>query len=128
MFNFLIRIKKDKKEKEESKEVEIVRQPQNNKNNIYIGMYCNVCGYMFVDENDAALPLEGFAICPNCGAPLKRGTFMKCNDGTFALSENAQVILSGKTTKQTGGHYRVRKAGPLRSRHHDAVKKKHAIR
>lgn len=110
MFDFLKRKKKDKEEKK----VELKETPQNTRNGIARGLYCPSCGYMEVNEESNALPLEGFAICPNCGDTLKIQWFMKVDDG-YRLAENATAIALNKN-KNSGGHYRVRKPGPNRSR------------
>lgn len=119
MFDFF---KKHKKEKEKKTEDEILPEdrPQVSENGIYVGMYCEACGYMEVDEASSALPLEGFAVCPNCGALLKRGYFLKDIDGGFSLTEHADVIVKSQVKKSSmsGGHYRVRKAGPARLKIH----------
>lgn len=110
MFDFFKRKKKEKKEKEEKKEVKPV--PQKSENGIYKGMYCPVCGYMEVREDSSELPLEGFAVCPNCGEQMTYGFFLKDDEG-FHLALNAGV-LNEKKKKVTGGHYRVRQKGPGR--------------
>ena len=74
-------------------------------------MYCPECGYMEVNEESSILPLEGFAICPNCGADLKRGSFLKTSSG-YVFAKNAAKV----TKRATGGHYRVKKAGPAVTR------------
>ena len=76
--------------------------------------------YMTVNENSNELPLEGFALCPNCGDHLKTGWFIKNEDG-FSLTENNKAAASlqeerPKQSEVSGGHYRVRKAGPNRGR------------
>lgn len=119
MFDFF---KKHKKKKEEKADDEILNEdrPQVASNGIYVGMYCEACGYMEVDESSSALPLEGFAVCPNCGALLKKGYFLKDADGGFSLTDHAEVIVEEKAKKSivSGGHYRRRKAGPARLRIH----------
>ena len=70
---------------------------------------------MEVNENSNELPMEGFAICPNCGDFLKIGWFLKTEDG-YRLTENGSVVALDKKKKQSGGHYRVRRPGPNRSR------------
>lgn len=111
MFDFLKRKKKDKKE---DKKQELKETPQNTKNGIARGMYCPSCGYMEVNEESNALPMEGFAVCPNCGDFLKIQWFMKV-EGGYRLAENATPIAINKF-KNSGGHYRVRKPGPNRTR------------
>jgi hypothetical protein len=108
MFN-LFR-KKDKKEVKEVVSEEIADHPQD-KNGVLLGMYCPECGYMEVNEESSILPLEGFAICPNCGADLKRGSFLKTSSG-YVFAKNAAKV----TKRATGGHYRVKKAGPAVTR------------
>lgn len=106
--------KKKKKEKQKEEPVEDAEtvKPQKKVNGFLRGMYCEACGYMEVNENSNELPLEGFAMCPNCGAPLKTGWFMKDDQG-FHLAENAdRIIAVEKPKKLTGGHHRVRKPGP----------------
>lgn len=112
--------KKDKKE-EETEEIsqnEIEDHPQENNHGYLLGMYCEACGYMEVNEASNAIPLAGFAMCPNCGAPLKQGWFLKTENGYTKIDENSvQAIVSvekKKDAKKTGGHYRVRKPGPAR--------------
>lgn len=117
---------KKKKKKEEKKETETVTEeiadrPQTAENGYLRGMYCEACGYMEVNEESSALPLEGFAMCPNCGAPLKAGWFRKDELG-YHLAENAQELISVQTEekkkkKLTGGHHRVRPAGPAIQHH-----------
>ena len=112
--------KKKKKEKktdtEEIRKDEVEEKPQDNKDGYRMGMYCEVCGYMEVNEESNALPLAGFAMCPNCGAPLKQGMFLKTENGYTKIDENSiHAIVSvekKKNTKKTGGHHRVRKPGP----------------
>ena len=104
MFNLFH--KKDKKEVKEVEKDILGDRPQD-KNGVLVGMYCPECGYMEVNEESSILPLEGFAICPNCGAYLKRGNFLKTDNG-YILAVNA----SKNQKRQTGGHYRVKKAGP----------------
>ncbi|MDD6258129.1 MAG: hypothetical protein PUA69_02585 [Erysipelotrichaceae bacterium] len=106
--------KKKKKEKktEEKKETAVV------KDHFVRGMYCDVCGYMQINDTDG-MPLEGFALCPNCGAPLKAGWFIALEDGTYTLADKKADEVAEKEAdkpykKQSGGHYRVRKAGPAR--------------
>ncbi len=102
--------KKKKKEKktEEKKETPVV------KDHFVRGMYCDICGYMQINESDG-MPVEGFALCPNCGAPLKAGWFIALEDGTYTLADKkADEVAEKSYKKQTGGHYRVRKAGPAR--------------
>ena len=108
MFN-LFR-KKDKKEVKEVVSEEIADHPQD-KNGVLLGMYCPECWYMEVNEESSILPLEGFAICPNCGADLKRGSFLKTSSG-YVFAKNAAKV----TKRATGGHYRVKKAGPAVTR------------
>lgn len=113
MFGFL----KKKKKKEEVKETDqqvLETRPQKAENGMYAGMYCPVCGYMEVNPDSNALPLEGFALCSNCGAPLKRGLFMRDAEGRFSLVEHAEKIVERKKQRVTGGHYRVRPKGPYR--------------
>lgn len=101
-----------KKEKEEvTVEKEVLLDHPQDKNGILVGMYCPECGYMEVNEDSCVLPLEGFAVCPNCGADLKRGSFLKSGDG-YVFAKNASKIKK----VSTGGHYRVRKAGPAITR------------
>ena len=118
MFNF----SKKKKKKEEEKETEqqvLETRPQRAEKGVYVGMYCPVCGYMEVNPDSNALPLEGFALCSNCGAPLKRGWFMKDGEGRFSLMEHAEEIVEKEKKKRvSGGHYRVRPKGPYRVRFH----------
>ncbi len=114
MFEFLKRRKKEKVE-----EVQV----KNGAGGLFVGLYCPVCGYMEVDEASNELPLEGFAQCANCGANLKHGVFLKNEDGSFSLRTEKK-----KVKVVSGGHYRVRKKGPVYSRHHDAVKKSRAVR
>ncbi len=111
MFNFLKKLKKENKEVEKKQESET---KQEIKNGIARGMYCESCGYMEVNEDSNALPMEGYAICPNCGDFMKIGWFLKTVDG-YRLAENAGVVAVGKKAK-SGGHYRVRKPGPNISR------------
>jgi len=111
MFAFLKHKKKEKKEKKQEPE-QLADHPQTAKDGLYRGMYCPACGYMEVNQNSSALPLEGFAMCPNCGAPLKTADFIQTKDG-FALAAHAVAV---KKKIQTGGHYRVRKAGPNRTK------------
>lgn len=117
---------KKKKKKEEKKDEEIeeelpVNTPQQQVDGFLKGMYCEACGYMEVNEDSNELPLEGFAMCPNCGAPLKLGWFKKDANG-FHLVENAGNIIAVeersevKRTLNSGGHHRVRPAGPARLR------------
>ena len=108
MFNLFH--KKDKKEEIEPVKEDIVDRPQD-KNGVLLGMYCPECGYMEVNEESSVLPLEGFAICPNCGALLKRGSFLKAGN-SYIFAKNVAAMKKRKT----GGHYRVRKAGPARVR------------
>lgn len=117
MFNLF---KKHKKDKEvEDSDIIVIDKPQDANKKIYVGMYCEACGYMEVDESSSALPLEGFAVCSNCGALLKKGYFYKSSDGGFSLANNAANIIAKETKKiQSGGHYRVRKAGPNRGMYH----------
>lgn len=110
MFNFLKKFKKKKEEKEEDVEVK-----QDISRGVARGMYCATCGYMEVNEDSNELPMEGFAICPNCGDFLKIGWFLKTEDG-YRLSENGGVVALDKKRPQSGGHHRVRKPGPNRSR------------
>lgn len=105
MFN-LFHKKKDKKVEEEVESDILGDRPQD-PNGILVGMYCPECGYMEVNEESSVLPLEGFAICPNCGADMKRGSFLKTETG-YVFAANAVKVKK----RQTGGHYRVRKAGP----------------
>lgn len=118
MFGLFKKLRKEKEELIEDKTV-IQDKPQSASNHIFVGMYCEACGYMEVDEESSALPLEGFAVCSNCGALLKRGYFYKDSEGTFSLTNNGAAFLKKETKKvQTGGHYRVRKPGPNRGRYH----------
>lgn len=110
MFNFFKKLKS--KKKEEMKEIKEV--PQDTRDGIARGMYCPSCGYVQVDESSNALPLEGFAICPNCGDYLKIGWFLKTKEG-YRLAENAAQIVKTRK-KRSVGHYRVRKPGPNLSR------------
>ena len=105
MFNLFH--KKDKEKKEEKVEADISGDRPQDPNGILVGMFCPECGYMEVNEQSSVLPLEGFAICPNCGANLKRGGFLKSGEG-YILAVNAVKVKK----RQTGGHYRVKKAGP----------------
>lgn len=118
MFSFF---KKKKKKEENTKETEqqvLETRPQKAEMGMYVGMYCPVCGYMEVDPDSNALPLEGFALCSNCGAPLKRGMFMKDSEGRFTLVKH-EIVTKQETRKRvTGGHYRVRPKGPYRVRFH----------
>jgi ssDNA-binding Zn-finger/Zn-ribbon topoisomerase 1 len=98
----------EKKEKEQS-----VLHKQKGKDNLYRGMYCPACGYMSVNTDSNELPLEGFALCPNCGEHLKTGWFLKSGNG-FSLTDKADQLAAG-LNRVSGGHYRVRKAGPARS-------------
>ena len=104
MFNLFH--KKDKKEVK-TEEKDILGDHPQDKTGILVGMYCPECGYMEVNEESCVLPLEGFAVCPNCGADLKRGHFLKTATG-YVLTINTETVKK----RQTGGHYRVRKAGP----------------
>lgn len=113
MFNFLKKLKKEKKEENRTEEKSIAAK-QDLSNGIARGMYCELCGYMEVNEDSNELPMEGYAICPNCGGTLKIGWFMKTEDG-YHLAENAAPVALEKK-KASGGHYRVRKPGPNRSR------------
>lgn len=118
MFGLLKKLKKEKEEQVEDSTI-IKDQPQSANKNIFVGMYCEACGYMEVDEESNALPLEGFAVCSNCGALLKRGYFFKDSEGNFSLANNAAKILDKDKKKvQSGGHYRVRKPGPNRGLYH----------
>ncbi len=110
MFDFLKKLKKEKKEQQKK----VIETKQEIKNGIARGMYCSACGYMEVNEESNALPIEGFAICPNCGDVLKIGWFLKTSEG-YRLAENAAPVALAKK-KNSGGHYRVRKPGPNRSR------------
>ena len=113
MFEFLKKKKKEKKQEKEEPELDMpIDRPQKSTDGIYRGLYCPVCGYMQVNENSEALPLEGFAMCPNCGAPLKYADFIKTADG-YALAPHATVL--NKKKANSGGHYRVRKPGPTRT-------------
>lgn len=112
MFDFLKKLKK--KKVEENTEVK-TETKQDISRGIARGMYCPTCGYMEVNEESNELPMEGFAICPNCGDFLKIGWFLKTEDG-YHLSENAAVVALEKKKVVSGGHYRVRKPGPNRSR------------
>ena len=107
MFDFF---KKKKKEENSKKNVIAVNAEVR-------GMYCPVCGYMEAYPDDAELPLEGFALCPNCGALLKRGMFRMGEDGKFSLYEKEDQVAKN-TRRQSGGHYRVRTHGPARGRFH----------
>jgi len=100
--------KKDKKEKVVNNLV--VDHPQESVYGLLVGMHCEACNYIQVDEDSSALPLEGFAYCPNCGALLKRKVFKKNSDGMFMIVDNGDVVRSSH--KLIGGHYRCRKAGP----------------
>lgn len=117
MFSFFKR--KKKKEKEEAAQ-DVLREarPQKADNGLYRGMYCPVCGYMEVNPDSDALPLEGFALCANCGAPLKQGWFLMDSTGGFSLAGNAGRIASPKRKNASGGHHRVRPRGPYRGRFH----------
>lgn len=117
MFSFFR--KKKKKESEEAAQ-DVLREdrPQKADNGLYRGMYCPVCGYMEVNPDSSALPLEGFALCANCGAPLKRGWFLMDSTGGFSLAGNAGRIAETKRRTVSGGHYRVRPRGPYRGRIH----------
>lgn len=106
MFNLFH--KKNKEKMNEEKEKDILGDHPQDKNGILVGMYCPECGYMEVNEDSCILPLEGFAISPNCGALQKRGSFLKTQSG-YVLAMNLEPK---KHQKQTGGHHRVRKAGP----------------
>lgn len=106
MLNLFKKLKEKKNETEDNDEKVVGDHPQD-KNGILVGMYCPECGYMEVNEDSCVLPLEGFAVCPNCGADLKRGTFLKTGSG-YVFAKNAAKV----TKRTTGGHYRVRKAGP----------------
>lgn len=121
MFSFF-RKKKDRKkedEKKQGKDVLLESHPQRADDGLYRGMYCPVCGFMSVDPDSNALPLEGFALCANCGAPLKTGWFLRNGDGSFSLAENAEKIVSSRRKRKvSGGHYRVRPNGPYRGRFH----------
>lgn len=116
MFGFF---KKKKKEKKETEEVEEVVEdiPQVPTDGFLRGMYCPVCGYMEVNEASSALPVEGFAICPNCGDQMVQGWFIKDALG-FHLAKNADRLVNEEEKEKnnwvTGGHYRVRQAGPCR--------------
>lgn len=120
MFDLLKKLKakraEEKKEKEEKKQQlneNSVIHKQAGTNNLYRGMYCPSCGYMSVNTESNELPLEGFALCPNCGDHLKTGWFLKNADG-FALVEKPDDLITAKK-KVTGGHHRVRHPGPNRS-------------
>jgi len=124
MFGLLKKLKEkreeEKSEQEEKEKEEALQHRQSGRNHIYKGMYCPTCGYMTVNENSNELPLEGFALCPNCGDHLKNGWFIKNEDG-FSLTENNKAAASlqeerPKQSEVSGGHYRVRKAGPNRGR------------
>lgn len=107
MFNFF-----KKKKKEEKKETPVIAV-----NTEIRGMYCPVCGYMEVDPSTNELPMEGFALCANCGAGMKTGVFRMGEDGKFSLVEKEDQVK--KTNKrQSGGHYRVRPHGPNRGKFH----------
>lgn len=113
--------KKKKEKKTETEEIrtdEVEDHPQTANDGYLLGMYCEACGYMEVNEESSALPLAGFAMCPNCGAPLKQGWFRKTENGYTKIDESSmQAIVSvekKKHTKKTGGHHRVRKPGPAR--------------
>ncbi len=107
MFNFLKKLKKEKKE--EKKEIK-PETKQELTNGLARGMYCESCGYMEVNEDSNALPMEGYAICTNCGDFMKIGWFLKV-EGGYRLAENGATVALAKKAK-TGGHYRVRKPGP----------------
>lgn len=120
MFDFLKKKKKDKEEKKEKKakekeEAEVKVRPQLSRNGIVRGMYCTSCGFVQINEDSNELPMEGFAICPNCGDFFKIGWFKKLPDG-YALCDEAEVNKEEKKKRVTGGHYRVRRPGPNRSR------------
>lgn len=118
MFNFFRKKKKKDEEKDTDQQV-IETRPQRAEKGMYVGMYCALCGYMEVNPDSNALPLEGFALCPNCGASLKRGLFMRDGEGRFSLLEHAQEIAAReRKNRVTGGHYRVRPKGPYRIRFH----------
>lgn len=110
--------KKEKKTEEETPKEEVEEHPQDNKDGYRMGMYCDVCGYMEVNEESNALPLAGFALCPNCGAPLKQGWFLKTENGYTKIDESSMhaiaTVEKKKNSRKTGGHYRVRKPGPGR--------------
>ena len=72
MFNFLKKLKKEKKEENRTEEKSVAAK-QDLSNGIARGMYCELCGYMEVNEDSNELPMEGYAICPNCGGTLKIG-------------------------------------------------------
>jgi hypothetical protein len=65
---------------------------------------------MEVNEDSCVLPLEGFAVCPNCGADLKRGTFLKtgpriclcqeCSEGDQEKFRPAVITEYGKQDLQ----------------------------
>lgn len=122
MFSFLKKKREEKKKKQEEEERQeqvstaVPAEIPNGRGGFYVGMYCPDCGYMSVDESSSELPLEGFALCPNCGGMLKKGWFIKADDGSFALAEKAGAVAEARKPRQTGGHYRVRKPGPARGR------------
>lgn len=104
MFKWLKKLTNKENKTEDS--VEVVDHKQD-ESGVLVGMYCPACGYMEVNVDSCALPMEGFAICPNCGDYLKKGNFVKTDKG-YALATN----LPKPAKRITGGHYRVRPAGP----------------
>lgn len=103
MLNFLKRLFKHEKKKEEVLE----------ENRVYCGMYCHDCGYAIVDLNQD----EKTTICPNCGALLTPASFL--------LTKEGLKLVQAKPTSvehQTGGHYRIRRRGPARSRHYGKIR------
>lgn len=123
MFDLLKKLKEkreaEKQREEQEKIIAEAEHRRHGQHNIYKGMYCPTCGYMTVNENSNELPMEGFALCPNCGDHLKTGWFLKNADG-FSLSESPKAAqLAEKKIRKSdvsGGHYRVRTAGPARGR------------
>ena len=122
MFDLFQKLKGKKKEEVKNEVEEDFADHAQDKNGILVGMYCPECGYMEVNEDSCVLPMEGFAVCPNCGAYLKRGTFIKTNSG-YAFAKNAAKV----SKRKTGGHYRVKKAGPAvtRSKGHGRLARFH---
>ena len=117
LFDFFKKKKKKKEQEDKEQIIEKAERPQKNENGIYRGMYCPVCGYMEVNEDSDELPLEGFALCPNCGGQMTYGFFLKDEEG-FHLALNAGVLSEdNRKKKASGGHYRVRQKGPGRKDH-----------
>ena len=69
MFNFLKKLKKEKKEENKTEEKSVPTK-QDLSNGIARGMYCELCGYMEVNEDSNELPMEGYAFCAYCGGTL----------------------------------------------------------